>query len=126
MKIKWPFVSASRFWKLHDAYARLHESHEDLCDKVDQLYHDHDREVRRLHDELHHARQAIYNTQAMKRYEEMLMRQAEAAPKSQVLMDLMAVTDAAKAEIIKATGIDRVDFGQSPTSARPPPPQQTE
>ncbi|TNE58597.1 MAG: hypothetical protein EP341_03000 [Sphingomonadales bacterium] len=119
MKITWPFVSAKRFWKLHDDYAQLHENHEDLCAKVDQIYHDHDREVRRLHDELHHARQAIYNTQAMKRYEDMLVRQAEAAPKTKVLMDLMAVTDAARAEIVKATGIDNLDHGQFTPNTTP-------
>lgn len=114
MKLKWPFVRSKRFWALHEANAKLHENHEELCAHVDRMHHDHDHEIRKLHAELHHARKAIYNTKAMKLYEELLLNRKGLQP-SAALMDITAMSEEARAAMARATGINNAEMGLRPT-----------
>ena len=58
-----------------------------------------------LHEELYHARQAIFNTRAMKRYEEYLAEQHSLRSPAAVVGDLVATLDRAKAAADLTTGI---------------------
>lgn len=113
--MKWPFVSRKQFDALHRANAMLREEHERLADRWEQVLDDHDHEVRKLQEELHHARQAIFNTKRMKEYEEMMLQRAtlNRPHPAETVTHLMAMTDAAKADIRKATGIDEMDLGKT-------------
>ena len=96
--MKLPFVSRKK-------YDALLEQHGELCDRSDQLWEKHDREIRRLHEELYHARHAIFNTRAMKRYEEYLAEQHSLRSPAAVVGDLVATLDRAKAAADLTTGI---------------------
>jgi Mg2+ and Co2+ transporter CorA len=126
--MKWPFVSRKQFDALLRADKLLYETHGDLVDRVDRMREDHEYEIRRLQDELHHARQAIFNTKRMQQYEEMMLQQAALSRPhpAEVVMNIMAMTDAAKAEVRKVSGIDDLiltgafDEGVGKTKTEPP------